>query len=618
MITSTGLGTPGRAVVVNLHPAEPVQHHGAEDTATKMTCAEDPSLEAPLPRKDEKNTQGLMVIDLALELHRRAKDFAMAGDTLRAKALVESSIDQLVTAKGLVPAGRILQLLDGLLEAWHTEGIVLQAEDHDTVAELESCVADALRKVAKAPVVAAAAAKLVLGGCSTTPSTASDATTARGDCIPIDPKSGGLLNAAAAAAEARVVDDGASGVDWDAGSSRISSQQPTPLGSPEPRSPPSELEVALEPAKNLPPSSSRIEDRPKEVEVQQLQPVEEPILFDRTPGGGAALVPAGMPSEVVAAQAKRGVSAKRWPKRWLFGLCWSKHAAPGEPSTQRCQLRLARDFHRGDLIGAGSYGCVFAARRRTTGEIMAVKEMLLDRAGITKEERSERLVKLTRELRLCEQLEHPFIVSYFGHEFVMGAQGGPEKLHLFLEYCSGGSLAAQLRTYGPVSEELLRKYTQQLVGGLMYLHSRSPPVVHCDLKCANVLLTHSGDVKIADFGCSRWIQPGEAALENSVAGSVFWMAPELFRGRGKLTTTSDIWSLGCCVLEMATGSPPWFEKRFDNILQACHVIANTEELPAIPAELSKQASMLICVCLKRNPQERPTALELNKSKMLRA
>ncbi|CAE7245848.1 MAPKKK3 [Symbiodinium microadriaticum] len=617
MITSTGLGTPGRAVVVNLHPAEPVQHHGAEDTATKMTCAEDPSLEAPLPRKDEKNTQGLMVIDLALELHRRAKDFAMAGDTLRAKALVESSIDQLVTAKGLVPGGRILQLLDGLLEAWHTEGIVLQAEDHDTVAELESCVADALRKVAKAPVVAAAAAKLVLGGCGTTPSTASDATTARGDCIPIDPKSGGLLNAAVAAAEARVVDDGASGVDWDAGSSRISSQQPTPVGSPEPRSPPSELEVAMEPAKNLPPSSSRIEDSGK-VEVQHLQPVEEPILFDRTPGGGAALVPAGMPSEVVAAQAKRGVSAKRWPKRWLFGLCWSKHTVPGEPSTQRCQLRLARDFHRGDLIGAGSYGCVFAARRKTTGEIMAVKEMLLDRAGITKVERSERLVKLTRELRLCEQLEHPFIVSYFGHEFVMGAQGGPEKLHLFLEYCSGGSLAAQLRTYGPVSEELLRKYTQQLVGGLMYLHSRSPPVVHCDLKCANVLLTHSGDVKIADFGCSRWIQPGEAVLENSVAGSVFWMAPELFRGRGKLTTTSDIWSLGCCVLEMATGSPPWFEKRFDNILQACHVIANSEELPAIPAELSKQASTLICVCLKRNPQERPTALELNKSKMLRA
>eukprot|EP00435_Cladocopium_sp_Y103_P065158 s226_g27.t1 len=255
--------------------------------------------------------------------------------------------------------------------------------------------------------------------------------------------------------------------------------------------------------------------------------------------------------------------------------------------------------------------CVFAARRKTTGEIMAVKEMLLDRAGRTKEERGDRLVRLTRELRLCEQLEDPYIVSYYGHEFVMGAQGGPEKLHLFLEYCSGGSLAAQLRTYGPVSEEL--KYTQQLVSGLVYLHSRSPPVVHRDLKCANLLLTHSGDVKIADFGCSKWVQPGESMLENSVAGSIFWMAPELFRGHGKLTTSSDIWSLGCCVLEMATGSAPWAERRFDNILQACHVIANTEELPTIPVELSTKAAGLIRSCLKRNPPDRPTAQELNKS-----
>ncbi|CAE7529833.1 byr2 [Symbiodinium pilosum] len=326
--------------------------------------------------------------------------------------------------------------------------LTLQAEDHDTVAELEHCVAEALRKVSKAPVVAAAAAKLVLGGCGTTPSTASDATSARGESIPIDPKSGGLLNAAAAAAEARVVDDGASGVDWDAGSS-ISSQQPTPVGSP--RSPPSELEVATEPAKNLPPSSCRLEEHASEAQAPGSQPVAEEPFLDRTPGGGASLVPAGAPlagqantSEVVLPWQAAKKAKGKWPKRWLFGLCgFSRHAAgQGDPSKLRCQLRLARDFQRGDLIGAGSYGCVFAARRKTTGEIMAVKEMLLDRAGITKEERSDRLVKLTRELRLCEQLEHPFIVSYFGHEFVMGAQGGPEKLHLFLEYCSGGSLAA--------------------------------------------------------------------------------------------------------------------------------------------------------------------------------
>ncbi|CAJ1399293.1 unnamed protein product [Effrenium voratum] len=593
------------AVVISLH-REPELACG-KDAALDM-CGEKPEAG---PRKGDKDTQGLMVIDLALELHRRAKVFAMAGDTIRAKALVESSIDQLVTAKGLMPRGRILQLLESLLEVWHTEGIVL-AEDSDIVSDLERCVSEALRKVAKAPVVAAVAAKLVLGGCGATPSTASESTSARGDCIALDPRSGGLLNAAAAAANARIVDidDACSGVDWGEGSSHISSHQPTPLASPRTRSPPSELEVATEPALHLPNSEMR---------MAEYKAPDEPLI-EKT-GGTLELVNGALQGNTATSElllpAMKVAVPEPVPKPRCLSFCgWKPRYRTSEPSKTRCQLRLARDFHRGDLLGAGSYGCVFAARRKTTGEIVAVKEMLLDRNGKSKEERSERLVRLTRELRLCEQLEHPFIVSYYGHEFVMGAQGGPEKLHLFLEYCSGGSLAAQLRTYGPVSEELLRKYTQQLVSGLVYLHSRNPPVVHRDLKCANVLLTHSGDVKIADFGCSKWVQPGEAVLENSVAGSIFWMAPELFRGRGKLTTSSDIWSLGCCVLEMATGHAPWAERRFDNILQACHVIANSEELPAIPAELSQQATNLIRNCLKRNAPERPTAAELNKSKML--
>jgi len=553
------------------------------------------------PVSNEKDAKGLMVVDLALELHRRAKVFALAGDTLRAKQLIESCIEQMGSAKVSFPHGsRILQLCETLLEAWNTDGVVLQAEENDLVVELERSVSEALRQVTQTPVVAA---KLVLGGAGTTPSTSSETTSARGERIALDPKSGGLLNAAAAAAEARIIDDACSGVDWEEGS-RISSHQPTPLESPRTsESPPSDLEVATEPVMNLPSSSCRV------VEYKSPEPANEPHVKLGEVGG-----PPGQHGtfELVAAKEVESPVPRKSPG-CFFGFCGRKRGTKPGPSKAQCQLRLARDFHRGDLLGAGSYGCVFAARRKTTGEIVAVKEMHLDRAGRTKEERGDRLVRLTRELRLCEQLEDPYIVSYFGHEFVMGAQGGPEKLHLFLEYCSGGSLAAQLRTYGPVNEELLRKYTQHVVSGLVYLHSRSPPVVHRDLKCANLLLTHSGDVKIADFGCSKWVQPGESMLENSVAGSIFWMAPELFRGRGKLTTSSDIWSLGCCVLEMATGCAPWADRRFDNILQACHVIANTEELPTIPIELSTKAAGIIRSCLKRNPLDRPTAQELNKS-----
>jgi len=367
--------------------------------------------------------------------------------------------------------------------------------------------------------------------------------------------------------------------------------------------------VVPEPEGSPPPSQTLKAAMLEEVSATSPPPAGLPVTRQISFGSTANFSGVG----VVTSPKNQGSASRRL---WLCGCSRNLRPQP-KARPQPCQLRLAQDFQRGDLLGAGSYGCVFAARRKSTGEIVAVKEMSLDRAGRLGEDRSERLVRLTRELRICEQLEHPYIVKYLGHEFVMGAQQGPQRLHLFLEYCGGGCLSAQLRTYGPLKEDLLRKYTLQLVTGLTYLHSRSPPVVHRDLKCANVLLTQDGDAKIADFGCSKPLQAaGETLIENSVAGSIFWMAPELIRGKVKLATSCDVWSLGCCVLEMSTGSPPWHERGFDNILQACHVIANTEELPPFPNDLTEEAGVFITACLRRNAQDRPTAAELQIHKFL--
>lgn len=286
---------------------------------------------------------------------------------------------------------------------------------------------------------------------------------------------------------------------------------------------------------------------------------------------------------------------------------------PTQSMLQGERLCLARDFKRGETVGAGSQGCVFTARHSTSGQIVAVKELFLDRVAGG---RGGALERLARELRLCEQLDHSRIVRYFGHEFVIGAQGGPERVFLYLEYCSGGSLAGHLRNYGPLDAQLLRKYTAHLLEGLIYLHSRNPPVVHRDLKCANLLLTHDANVKITDFGCSKMLQGDQEKIgpeaEHSMVGSVFWMAPEVLRARRGLRVTRavDIWSLGCCLVEMCTGDPPWCERKFDNFLQAGHVIAETDELPRLPVEASDGAAGFVKACLRRNPQERPTASEL--------
>merc|ERR1711959_529000 len=82
---------------------------------------------------------------------------------------------------------------------------------------------------------------------------------------------------------------------------------------------------------------------------------------------------------------------------------------------------------------------------------------------------------------------------------------------------SGGSVASQLQVFGPLSVELTFKYTVQLLRGVAYLHNHYPPIVHRDLKCANLLLTQDGDIKIADFGCSKRV--GISRCEAGVSGA---------------------------------------------------------------------------------------------------
>lgn len=108
--------------------------------------------------------------------------------------------------------------------------------------------------------------------------------------------------------------------------------------------------------------------------------------------------------------------------------------------------------------------------------------------------------------------------------------------------------------------------------GLKYLHKKD--IVHRDLKCANVLVNTEGQVKLSDFGSSTKLQSirvscsgDESDLsenvetllnEREIKGSPYWMAPEVVKGEGA-GKPSDVWSLGCCIIEMLSGKPPWIE-----------------------------------------------------------
>ncbi|KVI04718.1 Protein kinase, catalytic domain-containing protein [Cynara cardunculus var. scolymus] len=178
-----------------------------------------------------------------------------------------------------------------------------------------------------------------------------------------------------------------------------------------------------------------------------------------------------------------------------------------------------------------------------------------------------------------------------------------DKLYIYLEYVSGGSIYKLLQDYGQFGELAIRSYTQQILSGLAYLHAKN--TIHRDIKGANILVDPNGRVKLADFGMAKHIKGQACPL--SFKGSPYWMAPEIIKNSSGSNLAVDIWSLGCTVLEMATTKPPW--SQYEGVA-ALFKIGNSKELPVIPDHLSDEGKDFVRQCLQRNPALRPSAAQL--------
>ena len=155
-------------------------------------------------------------------------------------------------------------------------------------------------------------------------------------------------------------------------------------------------------------------------------------------------------------------------------------------------------------------------------------------------------------------------------------------------------------------EHTAKQYISQALEGLVYLHSKR--IIHRDLKGANLLLDTDGSLKLSDFGSSKkYMSQTESGLVTTIKGSLAWTAPEVLLKAG-YGRRSDVWSLGCTVLEMLTGVPPW--KGCDDYIALLVKLAKSQELPEIPETLSPAARDFILQCLQRSYRQRPTAKEL--------
>ncbi|KAG9089691.1 hypothetical protein FS749_001139, partial [Ceratobasidium sp. UAMH 11750] len=244
-------------------------------------------------------------------------------------------------------------------------------------------------------------------------------------------------------------------------------------------------------------------------------------------------------------------------------------------------------YSLGDCIGKGQFGSVYRALNLTTGQMVAVKQLALD--GLKPEE----VKNLRREVDLLKSLSHPSIVKY------EGMAQDEEHLSIVLEYVENGSLGQTLKAFGKLNEKLAAGYVIRILEGLHYLHQSS--VVHCDLKAANILTTKNGNVKLSDFGVSLNLTAMEKV--NEVAGTPNWMAPEVIELKGA-STKSDIWSLGCVVIELLTGRPPYGD--IPNGLTVMFRIVEDEN-PPIPEGFSPMLRNFLELCFNKDPDCRPSA-----------
>ncbi|TKA25754.1 hypothetical protein B0A50_05851 [Salinomyces thailandicus] len=267
-------------------------------------------------------------------------------------------------------------------------------------------------------------------------------------------------------------------------------------------------------------------------------------------------------------------------------------------------------WQQGQFVGGGTFGSVYVAINLDSTQLMAVKEIRLQDPKLI-----PTIVNQIRdEMGVLQVLDHPNIVQYYGIE------PHRDKVYIFMEYCSGGSLAALLE-HGRIEDEtVIQVYALQMLEGLAYLHEAN--VVHRDIKPENILLDHNGVIKFVDFGAAKVIAkqgktvvaegPDGKGRQRSMQGTPMYMSPEVIKG-GKPGNSrlgaEDIWSLGCLLSEMATGSRPW--ANMDNEWAIMYNIAQGQS-PQMPTseQISDVGLDVLGRCFERDAIKRASAAEL--------
>ncbi|XP_054657492.1 cyclin-dependent kinase 12 isoform X4 [Grus americana] len=203
------------------------------------------------------------------------------------------------------------------------------------------------------------------------------------------------------------------------------------------------------------------------------------------------------------------------------------------------------------IIGEGTYGQVYKAKDKDTGELVALKKVRLDN------EKEGFPITAIREIKILRQLIHRSVVNM--KEIVTDKQDALDfkkdkgAFYLVFEYMDHDLMGLLESGLVHFSEDHIKSFMKQLMEGLDYCHKKN--FLHRDIKCSNILLNNSGQIKLADFGLARLYSSEESRPYTNKVITLWYRPPELLLGEERYTPAIDVWSCGCILGELFTKKP---------------------------------------------------------------
>ncbi|XP_066047124.1 cyclin-dependent kinase 13 isoform X3 [Chamaea fasciata] len=256
---------------------------------------------------------------------------------------------------------------------------------------------------------------------------------------------------------------------------------------------------------------------------------------------GGAEVPKSPEEKKPAVQ----LHSKRRPK-----ICGPRHGETKEKEIDWGK-RCVDKFDIIGIIGEGTYGQVYKARDKDTGEMVALKKVRLDN------EKEGFPITAIREIKILRQLNHQSIINMkeivTDKEDALDFKKDKGAFYLVFEYMDHDLMGLLESGLVHFNENHIKSFMRQLMEGLAYCHKKN--FLHRDIKCSNILLNNRGQIKLADFGLARLYNSEESRPYTNKVITLWYRPPELLLGEERYTPAIDVWSCGCILGELFTKKP---------------------------------------------------------------